>query len=131
MNCPQSKELEELLANSDSEDPSAKALWRHLESCQSCQTELDRLSDDVELKRWRLGKVSGRGLEDEFATRDIPACRDMVARLANMDTSVDSGSQRETNDEENRETELLLLFAPSDDDGDLGLLGHYRIRRRI
>ncbi len=131
MKCPKSNELEVMLANSDSDDPSLKALWSHLESCESCQTELDRLSDDVELRLWRPGEVSKSGLEDEFATRDIPACRDMVARLAKMDTSIDSGFHRETNDEENRETELLLLFAPSDYAGELGLLGHYRIRRRI
>ncbi len=130
MNCPQSKELEELLARSDADDPSS-ALWSHLESCQSCQAELDRLSDDVELTQWRRSSSSRKSFEDDAATRDIPACRSMVARLAKMDTSVDAGAQRETNDEETRQTEFLLLFAPSEFDGDLGMLGHYRICQRI
>ena len=99
MNCPQTKELEELLVGGTADEPSSRALWSHLESCQSCQAKLDRLSDDDELTRWRRISPAKDGAEDNAATRDIPACQNMVQRLAKMDTSVDSGAQRETNDE--------------------------------
>ncbi len=131
MNCPNSSQLAELLANADVADHRSSALWSHLETCRSCQANLDRLSDDIELTRWRRSLANNESPGKEKITQDVPACRDMVERLAKMDTSVDSTVHRETKDEETRQFEFLLMFTPSEFYGDLGTLGHYRIRRRI
>ena len=48
--------------------------------------------------RWRQSSSAEKGFEDEAVTRDVPACREMVERLAKMDTSVDSTVHRETNE---------------------------------
>ena len=52
MECPQPESLAELLT-SDCSNSDTSPLWDHLENCRTCRLELDRLSDDPELMRWR------------------------------------------------------------------------------
>ncbi len=129
MRCPDPSQLANLLHNVDV-TPSEKNLWTHLESCTACQEILNRISDDDDLARWRH---HSRPTDDDCieTSRDNPHCKAMVDRLLVMETRVDSRDQRQTSEGPATESDLIAMLTTSPFDGDLGMLGEYRVRRRI
>ena len=125
MHCPDSSDLLALLDGALSEIR-ALEVGQHLEMCSPCQHRLNQLSDDTELQHWR-----GAGRIHVSRPAVHATCQAMIDRLANRDTSVESHSITPASDDAIRIESLLRGFEASSFDGDIGLLGHYRIRRQI
>ncbi len=122
MKCPDSQTLAELLVEA-TVSAHSETLWMHLEECPGCQSELDRISDDPDLKKWR-----DSGSYDFGPTGDVDALVELVERLANRETEVRSFSTKSTIDDQGVDNQILASFEPSLDPSDLGMLGPFRIR---
>ncbi len=121
MDCPNSKTLVDLLHN---ETPLANAftVWEHFEDCQRCRLELDRLSDDPELQKWR----NARSLQSTLPA-ETKQCASLVDRLIDQYTFASTIVAGSTVNEHAIEEDVTCLFQTSTFPDDLGTLGPYRI----
>lgn len=118
--CPPSETLEQLLAGQLAE-PAANSLRAHLPGCSLCQTLLDHLSDDAELRDWR---TQARSLRAESATDAalvplLAGLRMLPLGRPRPDGAVKAGS------------DLSLFLAPPQQEGDLGSLGPYAVQAEL
>ena len=117
--CPSVETLHELLAGSLSE-VDADLLRRHLDDCSLCLQQLDRLSDDTELRDWRDGDaVAVQRLRRESG------CVILLDRLRAAETLTTAAHH--TPEEHGPD----LKLEPSLHIDDIGMLGPYRIRREL
>ncbi|MDX1930018.1 MAG: serine/threonine-protein kinase [Pirellulaceae bacterium] len=125
MECPQPESLAQLLT-SDCDTADDSPLWDHLETCRSCRLELDRLSDDPELVRWREAARTDRVEESELAARQA-----FVRSVVDNDTDADSLRAKSTSHDNGIDQRIIAALQPSTVEGELGRLGQYRILRLI
>jgi hypothetical protein len=94
-------------------DGAAGPIRRHLPTCSSCQATLDRLSDDVELRRWKVAaSVAG-----DF---------DMSGLLARLCETLPESCGTPTGDSDPSGVANAVLGPPAAE-GELGTLGPYRV----
>ncbi len=113
--CPTSRELQDFLAG----DPPAAArgeLNAHLQRCNRCRQELDRLSDDPELRQW-AGDVPLTDSDE----RDGPGLARLLELGANISVQSTLAEGRAA------EPPTLEFLEPPRQEGDLGALGPYRV----
>jgi serine/threonine protein kinase len=123
MECPDPRTLSLLIVDSTT-FVDAQKLWNHLETCNHCQTTLDRLSDDQELKKWRRTSSSGNE-----GNEDSEAIAELLERLAWRDSNTDDSSAIASADENGIDHRIIDSFEPSPVPGELGILDTYRIKR--
>jgi tetratricopeptide (TPR) repeat protein/tRNA A-37 threonylcarbamoyl transferase component Bud32 len=118
--CPSSESLENFLAGGLAE-AAADSIRAHLHDCARCQTLLDQLSDDPELRQW-LSRAHALGSESD----EGPALRKALDDLHHTPTEsvaedtlpVAPGSP-------------LCFLEPPIQEGDLGMLGPYRVQAEL
>lgn len=115
--CLSTETLNQLVAGTLDESLSAAAL-PHLHECARCQAEMDRLSDDAELRRWLA-----RDPRAPFPEPSEPLL-DQAVRLV-------SDSSRHKADEADMPEPLPTFLGPPRQAGDLGTLGLYRIEAEL
>lgn len=117
--CPTIETLERLLDGS-LPDPASASVREHLDDCPQCLSELDRLSEDDELREWKVCPT-----EAVRQARQEAGCVSLLGRLRSSST-VDPAAF-ETKDDRGPDLEL----APAIHSGDIGVLGPYRILREL
>lgn len=125
MECPRPETLSSLLVDGNPPEEAA-TLWRHLEECPRCRSELDRISDDPELQHWRDNGSSQIVPESEY-----DAISGLVERLANSGSTVHSKGNKSTTEDNSVDHSIINSFETSVDPNDLGRMGQYRIRRLL
>ncbi len=126
MTCPEPSQLAELLLG-NSLDEQSRGLCDHLSECSRCRAELDRICGEAELKSWLSTQVANNPVDGINAI-----CREMVSRLANLDTSIEVQADRATGStKETAGSDFVAALAPSDFADDLGVLCQYRLRQEI
>ena len=77
--CPPDSDLSSFLVG-----PQTEPLAKHVRDCAECQTRLDAMSDDGELRRWAL---TARGAAEPALRQVLAAWRDAPPKFTSGDTA--------------------------------------------
>ncbi len=84
MPCP---DLHTIKAFLNGDDSLAQQHSRHIRHCLACQTQLDRLAEDPELRSWRDSLAAAHS--NKQSDKQSDACRQLVERLRAKETQAD------------------------------------------
>ena len=115
--CPSTKELERFLRG----EPSSE-IGPHLRTCASCQTAVERLSDEESLKGW-AGSLASRSLTSE--------CDEWLSRLVSSLCILEPAMSGWSRDRANPAESAMVSLEPPDSPGDLGRLGDFAVEAEL
>src|SRR5436305_14554924 len=84
--CPPDSDLSSFLVG-----PQTEPLAKHVRDCAECQTRLDAMSDDGELRRWAL---TARGAAEPALRQVLAAWRDAPPKFTSGDTAEHGATER-------------------------------------
>jgi serine/threonine protein kinase len=119
--CPSAETLTQLLAETLPE-AEAGAVRGHLAGCAPCQTRLDQLSDDLELRQLAAAREAG--------SSPLPSDSGVVRLIEKLRASLPDDSATVGSTFDNSEPSLDFL-APPRQEGDLGCFGSYRVLAKL
>ncbi len=124
MQCPATSDLEKLLDGGPLAG-SSSAICNHISDCVHCQSELDRLCGDSELKPWRTSSSFAASVSTNRLFREA------LDQAAKLNTDIESQADNSTLPMNSVDPLIALNLKPSEFVGDLGQIGQYRILREI